>query len=305
MEKFNIRHEKSAIPYAVTICGLGGAGKSQLALKYVEEHKDRYNPILWIDATDEEAMRSSFKRCAAELGLPDEKDKQHRSKFADMNVVQTVLRWLRSRTELDNEWLVVIDNADDVSWGVKDIIPRGERGSIIITSRDNLSTVLVPDLQRVEVGEMTPAEATKLLPRHLRLGDSASECVRQGCDQVAHRLGYLALAIDLAGAYIGNDPAPEQALGEYLSDYEKHRDKLLQSTYFQGLRATEKAVWTVWDTTLDKIEKDHADEQPGLLLTLLAHFKGTIVQDEMFRPAALGISRLDDELAEEMPPEIR
>ena len=64
-------------------------------------------------------------------------------------------------------------------------------------------------------------------------------------------------------------------------------------------------MWTVWDTTLDKIEKDHADEQPGLLLTLLAHFKGTIVQDEMFRPAALGISRLDDELAEEMPPESR
>ncbi len=63
-------------------------------------------------------------------------------------------------------------------------------------------------------------------------------------------------------------------------------------------------MWTVWDTTLDKIAKDHA-AQPSVLLTLLAHFKGTIIQDEMFCLAAVGMSLLDDELAEEIPPEIR
>ncbi|KAK4649972.1 hypothetical protein QC762_0105250 [Podospora pseudocomata] len=40
-----------------------------LALDYAEKHKHDYNPILWIDATDEETVRSSFKICAAELGL--------------------------------------------------------------------------------------------------------------------------------------------------------------------------------------------------------------------------------------------
>ena len=71
-QKLQIRHEKANVPHAVTLHGLGGAGKSQLALDYAEKQKDRYNPILWIDATDEEAVRSSFKRCATELGLPVE-----------------------------------------------------------------------------------------------------------------------------------------------------------------------------------------------------------------------------------------
>ncbi len=55
-KQLRIRHEKGSIPYAVVLHGLGGAGKSQLALDYAEKHKDRYNPILWIDATDEEAV---------------------------------------------------------------------------------------------------------------------------------------------------------------------------------------------------------------------------------------------------------
>ena len=72
-QKMKIRHERGNVPYAVALHGLGGAGKSQLALAYAESHKDRYNPILWIDATDEEAVRSSFRRCAAELGLPEDR----------------------------------------------------------------------------------------------------------------------------------------------------------------------------------------------------------------------------------------
>lgn len=52
--KLQIRHDKSSIPYAVTLYGLGGAGKSQLALKYAESKRSQYNPILWIDGTNEE-----------------------------------------------------------------------------------------------------------------------------------------------------------------------------------------------------------------------------------------------------------
>ena len=92
VEKLHIRPKKYSIPHVVTICGLGGAGKSQLSLKYVEEHKERYNPILWIDATDEEAVRPCFQRCAAELELPYEKDEKHGSRLADMSAIQPVLR---------------------------------------------------------------------------------------------------------------------------------------------------------------------------------------------------------------------
>ncbi|KAK3328706.1 hypothetical protein B0H66DRAFT_596327 [Apodospora peruviana] len=287
-QKLQTRHEKASISYAVALHGLGGAGKSQLALAYAEKHKDRYNPILWIDATDEEAVRSSFKRCAAELGLPEERAEKQESVLTD-GVVQAVLRWLRDRTEADNEWLVIVDNADDVSWGIQKIMPKGNQGSVIVTSRDNRSVRLVPGTcESVHVDVMSPVEGVALLLKHLQLKtESALEEIQRNCDKIAQRLGYLALAIDLAGAYIGNDSTPKHALSQYLADYDRHCDELLQMDGFQGLLPTEKTVWTVWDTTLQKIRRKYSRLQPELLLTFLAQFKGSIVQDESFRLACL------------------
>ncbi|KAK0639860.1 hypothetical protein B0T16DRAFT_463496 [Cercophora newfieldiana] len=301
-QKLQIRHEEASVPYAVALYGLGGAGKSQLALAYAEKHKDRYNPILWIDATDEEAVRSSFRRCAAELGLPEEGGEKQESVFTD-RVVQAVLRWLRDRTEADDEWLVVVDNVDDVSWGIQNIMPKGSRGSVIVTSRYDRSVRLAPWLyELVPVGVMSPAEAAGLLLQHLHLSrESASEEIRRDCDKVAERLGYLALALDLAGAYIGSDSgsehsAPERALSMYLADYDRHRDELLRMVGFQDLLATQKTVWTVWNTTLEKIGREHPDLQPELLLTFLAQFRGSIIEDELFRLGNLGMAEVDARL---------
>ncbi|KAK3326026.1 P-loop containing nucleoside triphosphate hydrolase protein [Apodospora peruviana] len=276
-QKLQTRHEKASIPYAVALHGLGGAGKSQLALAYAEKHKDRYNPILWIDATDEEAVRSSYKRCAAELALPEERAEKQGSVLTD-GVVQTVLRWLRDRTEAHSEWLVIVDNADDVSWGIQKIMPKGNRGSVIVTSRDNKSVRLVPGTcELVHVNVMSPVEGVALLLKHLQLKtELASEEIRSNCDKIAQQLGYLALAIDLAGAYIANDSTPKHALSQYLTDYDRHRDELLQMDGFQGLLPTEKT--------------------PELLLTFLAQFKGSIVQNESFRLACLGMEEVDAEL---------
>ena len=66
-EGLRVRHEKAIVPYALAIYGLGGTGKTQLALKYVEDYKDKYSPILWIDAKDMESVLSSYERCAGEL----------------------------------------------------------------------------------------------------------------------------------------------------------------------------------------------------------------------------------------------
>ncbi|KAI1370745.1 hypothetical protein F4677DRAFT_457595 [Hypoxylon crocopeplum] len=305
-EKSRIRHEKASVPFAVAIYGLGGTGKSQLALKYAESYKSRYNPILWIDATDEDATRSSFERCARELGLPQDRSEKQSSTLANAGVVQTVLRWLKGRTSTEDEWLVVIDNADDFHWGLSKVMPTGERGSIIITSQDNRSSMLVPKgCERLRVDVMSSSEATTLLLQHLPWDtDLVSNDVRKNCEEVVKKLEFLALAIDLAGAYISNDPDPEHAITQYLSDFTMHRNELLQMNSFRGLLPTEKTVWTVWDKTLQKITKDYPNLQPSLLLTFLAHFKGNIIQEEMFRLAAIGSGLLDDKLIKKLPTEL-
>lgn len=300
-EKLQIRHECASVPFAVTLYGLGGAGKSQLALKFTESNVNRFNPILWIDATREETVRASFIRCAAEIGLPEEQERQQSVALVDDRTIQGVLRWLRDRTEVDDEWLVIVDNADDFTWGLRKLMPKGIRGRIVITSRDDQSQKLIDrGCERIRVDVMSPREARLVLLRHLSDDiDLLPKSVQGDCDKVANKLGYLPLALDLAGAYIGNNVAPEQSVTQYLEDYEKHRDELLQMDYLRGLSPTERTVWTVWDTTLEKIEREYTQLQPGLLLTFLAHFQGTIIQDEMFSLASLGMSTVVEELGEE------
>ncbi|CAG8063314.1 unnamed protein product [Penicillium nalgiovense] len=179
-------------------------------------------------------------------------------------------------------------------------MPKGTRGKIVITSRDDQSQKLIDrGCEQIRVDVMSSREARVVLLHHLSDDiDSLPKSLQEDCDKVANKLGYLPLALDLAGAYIGNSIAPEKTVTQYLEDYEKHRDELLQMDHLRGLSPTERTVWTVWDTTLEKIEREYRQLQPGLLLTFLAHFQGAIVQDEMFRLASLGMSSVVDEFGE-------
>ncbi|KAH7130102.1 hypothetical protein B0J11DRAFT_244108 [Dendryphion nanum] len=296
-EKLRVHHPGASVPRTLVIHGLGGTGKTQLARKYIEDHRDEYNPILWIDAMDDASVRASFERCAGELQLPVDQGGTQTSKLVDFPAAQTVLRWFRNRKRTDDRWIVVIDNADDAAMGIQSVVPEGSRGSIIITSQDRHLSKFMRGCEEVEVGVMEPLEAQALLLRRLELEASiASENTLEDCDKIAKELGYLALAIDLAGAYINNDTNPIRALRRYLVDYQKHQDYLLQSARFCDVSASAKTVWTVWDTTLERIEQRHGDLRPGLLLAFLARFRGGVVQDELLRRASLSLSAVAQEM---------
>ena len=294
-EGLRVRHDKASIPYALAIYGLGGAGKTQLALKYVEDHKDEYNPILWIDARDKESVRSSYKLCADKLQLQISSGEAQSTSLVYSPTVQAVRQWLENRKGTDDAWLVVVDNADDLSWGIKEVLPKGGQGSIIITSQDNQArTMIAGGCEVVCVDTMERLEAQKLLLRHLAPDHAAaSDDVKRACDRVAEQLGHLALALELAGAYIKkSNTGPTQALQRYLQNFVRHKESLLRNESFRGHTPSGKTVWTVWDMTLEKIdaleklENSNPAVPARLLLAFLSRFKGTVIQDELFRLAS-------------------
>lgn len=179
--------------HALVIYGLGVTGKTQLALKFIENRREEYNSILWIDAKGPETMQSSFERCADELQLFVKKSSKSTSGFENSPAAQAILKWLRNRNDLNDEWLVVVDNGDDLTWGVNKLIPKGSRGNVILTSQDDQSPRLFGrGCEKLHVDTMEQSEARAILLQHLDQDfNSASDNVQKVFDAIVERLGLL------------------------------------------------------------------------------------------------------------------
>src|SRR6185503_17235578 len=104
--------------------GLGGVGKTQIAVEYAYRHQAEYMAVLWCFAGTEQSVRGGYAAIAALLDLP-EKDSQEQAK-----VTEAVKRWL----EQNEGWLLVLDNADDPAM-VTPFLPQGNTGHLLLTSR--------------------------------------------------------------------------------------------------------------------------------------------------------------------------
>ena len=288
--------------HAVSITGLGGSGKTQLVLRFVETHRKLYDPILWINAESDDTFLSSFRRCALALKLKRDDTLFNGGSVVDAPVVVDVRSWLESRTASDPEWLVVVDNLDDGLSNARNLIPNGKRGTVLVTSRDNLVSLDVFDAkgQSMQVGSMNKEEATALLLNAVDtpLG-SETDGLHVIAEGIAVQLDMLPLAVGLARAAIRAEiefgAAPNIAMSDYLADYNRHRDDILQQAEFSAHGPGQKTVGTVWDTSMMLIERRYG-EAPMQLLRLLAFFSAQNVASEIFSVAS---ENLDHALSQE------
>lgn len=234
-------------------------------------------------------MKRSFLEFTKALRLQPDHSHIQQPQLSNSVSVTYILKWFEKRVDPNQNWLVVIDNADDVRWGIKGSIPQGSRGSIIITSQDSRAKELIDgSCEEIEVGTMIYQVAKLLLLKNLGVrSDFISIQMQQDCDAVLQRLGGLAIAIDLAGAVIRNyHGSMSEALSEYVAIFDEFQDTILQDESAAGLSFSQKTIWTVWNTALQNIDSYSSDFKPSFLLVFLAHFRGTIVQENIFRYAS-------------------
>ncbi|CAK7238307.1 hypothetical protein SEUCBS140593_010533 [Sporothrix eucalyptigena] len=133
----------------VGITGLGGIGKTQLALAMAYEIRDEYEDccVLWLPSTSRDSIEKAYLNAAQKLGIPGAED--------DKADVKALVRDYLSK-ERAGRWLLVFDNADDISiWidesagesgRLKDYLPTSPgRGSIIFTTRDKKAAAKLID----------------------------------------------------------------------------------------------------------------------------------------------------------------
>jgi len=193
------------------LSGLGGIGKTQLALEYAWRHQDEYPVVWWLPAGEPAALAGRYASLAEALGLPERKEKDQRK------VVAAVRGWLQRNPG----WLLVFDNAESRE-AVRDYVPAG--GAVLITSR---ATVWGGLAQRIKVREMEPGEAVAFLVQ--RTGDPDAVAAAA----LAEDLGRLPLALEQAAAYI-------EETGTTLASYrerfqEQHAELLSLGCLVNGL----------------------------------------------------------------------
>jgi hypothetical protein len=132
----------------VVLHGLGGIGKTQLAIEYTTRHKEKYTAVFWLNTNDEDSLKSSFRDIAQHI-LEEQKGMPSTSTLAsvDLNgnpdqVVTVVKTWLG--LQRNTRWLMIYDNYDNprvpgnldsLAVDIRKFLPRADHGSVIITTR--------------------------------------------------------------------------------------------------------------------------------------------------------------------------
>lgn len=230
-------------PKLITLCGLGGMGKSQIALDFCYQSKDLYQYIFWMEADAETTLQSSFIAVAEELKLPNIANKNPE------NVVCDVLKWFQD----NSEWLLVFDNADDYSLNsefscrLRDkYFPKSGRGVILITTC--LKWKIGQSGTAIDINEMildNKAALRLLLRDKTTVNENDEDALK-----IVEELGHLPLALDLAGAIMDmSGSTPSKFLRNYKECLDPDKYILQRSANGYG-----KTVYTVWNASLDRIK---------------------------------------------------
>ena len=238
--------------HRIPLFGMGGVGKTQVAIEYVVTYKGKYNSVFWITAVDQASLILGFQEIALKTNCVNV------AGIDGDSVAREVLKWL----EKQNSWLLVLDNVDDISIVnyLPDVAP-GE-GHILLTTRDPSTTGIPAHGLEVEVFE--PQTAANLLLLRADLDDNNDVEINSEALKIVKELGFLALAIEQAAAYIRESL---KDIFKFIAVYSANRDKLLAHRPRQNW-AYEHVVATTWSLSFEGVKSRNASA--AQLLNLFA-----------------------------------
>jgi hypothetical protein len=161
------------------IHGLGGMGKTQLAIEYARLHKALYTSFFWLDGKTEESLIQSLLAIASRLPkdqIPRVDTQKTKGLEESRKAAQDILHWFA--LEGNTQWLLIFDNIDktsyeeefdqhieSLSYDITYYFPRGDTGSIIITTRlQRLASLGIP----IALRKLSILDGLLILEKHVR-----------------------------------------------------------------------------------------------------------------------------------------
>ncbi|KAL4898297.1 TPR-like protein [Aspergillus ambiguus] len=245
--------------------GIGGIGKTQLAIAYAQRHRNIYSSVFWLNAASESALKDSF-RLMAELIF----DVQDPGVLQGDQVLVYVHQWL-SDTK-NTRWLLIFDNYDEPDhFKIDKYYPHASHGFIIITTRR-------PALVAGRSFQIQPLRDINASLEILRTR-SKRESVKSDPDakRLAERLEGFPLALATAGAFLQRSTFTFE---RYLQEYEK-RWSIDPRRPPQLQEYQDRTLYTTWDISYTRLEGE--DPDAAKLLGLLAYFDNQKLWFELLR----------------------
>ena len=264
--------------------GLGGIGKTRLAVEYAWRYGHRHRAVLFVLADSPEGLNSGL----ASLARAELLDLPERDAPGEEEKVGAVLRWLRDNPRC----LLVLDNADtrEALLAVTRLLPALSGGHVLITSRRR---DWPPGIHRHPI-DLIPLDAA----RELLLQRTAYDRRRESDDEaqalrLAELLDGLPLALEQAAAYVSHT---QISLAEYLEVWESECDSAL-GWYDEGVMQYPASLAVTWQRTFRQLAPT-----AQALLRVIAQLAADPIPVEMLESQAQLIHEAARRMGQEVTP---
>jgi tetratricopeptide (TPR) repeat protein/Cdc6-like AAA superfamily ATPase len=250
----------------VALCGLGGIGKTQIAVEFAYRYQSNYSAIFWVSAETSDRLIADYIAIAERIYGPEYfiQDQEQ--------IIEAVKHWFATHAD----WLLIFDGVTDLK-AVRSFIPPVSRGNILLTTRQQLEE---PDITCIDVNPFQTDDGILLLLRVAGIirADSlltkAPLADRRTAREIVQALDGLPLALDQAGAYIRETGC---TLIEYLKQCQENSEELLNR---RGSSPSHpEPVATTLLLSFRYVEED--SRAAAELLQLCAFLAGNAIPDEM------------------------
>ena len=220
--------------------GLGGVGKTRLAIEYGWKHATEYSAVLFVGA----GSPADLQRNLAALCAPDVLDLPEQAATEEEVQVAAAMQWFGGRPG----WLLILDNVDseDAAEAVDSLVARLHGGHVLLTGR---LARWGAEVEPIELDVLNEEAAISFLLERTAKGRRATKEDASLVTTLARELGYLPLALEQAGAAIAGR---RMTFAGYLKEWHSRREQVL--TWFDPRVSHYPVSFAItWQTSVDRL----------------------------------------------------